>query len=261
MSSLLGQVTGGDWRQQVDNRKTGNIVEDLKDQLRLAKDNLAAKDGELEDVKRKYEVSKAAREELETRLEFVTADQATARLDVCARAEEVRVRTSDVVRLDQEVAVKERRLEEALNSGIEAEKKIFEMEMSVKSLEGRVELLDKENLGLREEVVRKGGLLEERVLEVEEVGRRLVVVSGEAGHWEEEARVGREREEVLERRLEEGGERLREVRAQLDILEREGAKQQEVVEEEKDIEAKKGAFASMRAKFEGARVVENVEVK
>ena len=262
VSSLLGQVGGGgDWRQQVDNRKAGNMVEELKDQLRTAKDNLAAKDADLEDVKRKYEVSKAAREELEVRLEAVTADQATARLDVCARVEEVRVRTSDVVRLDQEVAVKERRLEEALNSAIEAEKKIFEMEMSVKSLEGRVELLDNENFDLREEVVRKGGVLEERVLEVEEVGRRLVVVIGEAQHWEEEARVGREREEVLERRLEEGGERLREVRAQLDFLEGEGTKQQEVVVEEKDIEEKKGAFASMRAKFEGTRIVEKMEVK
>ena len=173
-----------DWRSRVEElkaerMKAGGRLEQLEEELKEIKGRLAAREEELEGVVRKLETAKATNDDLETKLTDMSTNQETTKEEIFLKVEEVRVRTSDVMRLDQVVTAKERRLEETSNALIEAEKKIFDFEISVKSLKSRLEQAEGDNERLRAEGASKTGLLEERSLKLEEAARREKVLRSE----------------------------------------------------------------------------------
>ena len=145
-----------DWRSMLQQKKEEQkMPNSSEEQLKEYKADLVKKDLELEEVNRKLTSAFAAKESLEVKLEDMKSQQESNKENLGVKEEEVRVRNSDITRLDLEVSAKEKILEEVSNAAIEAEKAIFGYELSVKSLEGKLLNLENENDRLREELSKK----------------------------------------------------------------------------------------------------------
>ena len=135
-----------DWKTLVHQKKEHKKVSaNLEEQLKESKAAFLKQELELDDMGRKLAGALAAKESLERKLEDMNTWHETNKENLGVKEEEVRLRKSDIVRLDLEVTAKEKMLEEASNAAIEAEKKLFGLELSVKSLGGKVVSLETEN--------------------------------------------------------------------------------------------------------------------
>ena len=165
-----------DWKTLVQQKKEQQRSSvNLEEQLKESKAAFLKQELELDDMGRKLAGALAAKESLERKLEDMNTWHETNKENLGVKEEEVRLRKSDIVRLDLEVTAKEKMLEEASNAAIEAEKKLFGLEMSVKSLEGKVVSLETENDRLRQGLSQKSAESESKCLEKEELLRKLVV--------------------------------------------------------------------------------------
>ena len=165
-----------DWRSMLQEKKEEQkMPNSSEEQLKECKADLVKKDLELEEVNRKLTSALASKESLEVKLEDMKSQQESNKENLGVKEEEVRVRNSDITRLDLEVSAKEKMLEEVSNAAIEAEKAIFGYELSVKSLEGKLLNLENENDRLREELSKKSADVEGTCLVNEELVRKLVV--------------------------------------------------------------------------------------
>merc|ERR1719370_1889584 len=196
------------------------------------------------------EASNAAKESLERKLEDMNTWHETNKENRGVKEEEVRLRKSDIVRLDLEVTAKEKMLEEASNAAIEAEKKLFGLEMSVKSLEGKVASLETENDRLREGLSQKSAESESKCLEKEELLRKLVVEEKRGRGLEEYlTKMGAELKNATQE-LEEAQTKKAELQLSFESLKEETCQAEKTKEIEEKKKADKENFESIRAKFD-----------
>merc|ERR1719494_241110 len=192
----------------------------------------------------------AAKESLERKLEDLNTWHETNKENLGVKEEEVRLRKSDIVRLDFEVTAKEKMLEEASDAAIEAEKKLFGLELSVKSFEGKVVSLETENDRLRQGMSQKSKESESKCLEKEELLRKLVVEEKRGRGLEEcltkmGAELKNATQELEEAQTKNAGLQLSFESLKVETRQAEGT---EEIEEKK--KAGKENFGNIRAKFE-----------
>ena len=96
-------------QQKKEEQKMPNSSEE---QLKECKADLVKKDLELEEVNRKLASALASKECLEVKLADMKLQQESNKENLGVKEEEVRVRNSDITRLDLEVSAKEKMLEE-----------------------------------------------------------------------------------------------------------------------------------------------------
>ena len=242
-----------DWRSMLHQRKEQEqqrmAVNSEVQQLKEAKSDLVMKEMELERTNRQLAGALAAKESLEVKLEDMNLRQKSNEENIGAKEEEVRVRNSDITRLDLEVSAKEKRLEEVSNAAIEAEKKIFGFEVSVKSLEGKVVSLENENDNLRDLLSKKRADFEGKCLLNEELARKIVVEERHAHAMEEKLARTAEELKTANQRVEEAEAKGLELKLTVDSLLLEAAKfkEEKKLESERD---RKTDFANARAKFD-----------
>jgi len=237
-----------DWRTMLHQKKEEQkMPNNSEEQLKDCKADLVKKDLELEEVNRKLTSALAAIETLEVKLEDMKLQHESNKESLGFREEEVRVRNSDITRLDLEVSAKEKMLEEVSNAAIEAEKTIFGYELSVKSLEGKLLHLENENDGLRKELSNKRADLEGQCLANEELVRKLVVEEKHAQAAEKELVRTAEELKTAKVKVEESEWKSFELQMKVDSRLAEDAK----VEEGTKFEAgRKEDFANAKAKFD-----------
>jgi len=237
-----------DWRTMLHQKKEEQkMPNNSEEQLKDCKADLVKKDLELEEVNRKLTSALAAKETLEVKLEDMKLQHESNKESLGFREEEVRVRNSDITRLDLEVSAKEKMLEEVSNAAIEAEKTIFGYELSVKSLEGKLLHLENENDGLRKELSNKRADLEGQCLANEELVRKLVVEEKHAQAAEKELVRTAEELKTAKVKVEETEWKSFELQMKVDSRLAEAAK----VEEGTKFEAeRKEDFANAKAKFD-----------
>jgi len=237
-----------DWRTMLHQKKEEQkMPNNSEEQLKDCKADLVKKDLELEEVNRKLTSALAAIETLEVKLEDMKLQHESNKESLGFREEEVRVRNSDITRLDLEVSAKEKMLEEVSNAAIEAEKTIFGYELSVKSLEGKLLHLENENDGLRKELSNKRADLEGQCLANEELVRKLVVEEKHAQAAEKELVRTAEELKTAKVKVEETEWKSFELQMKVDSRLAEAAK----VEEGTKFEAeRKEDFANSKAKFD-----------
>lgn len=220
----------------------------LEQQLRNVTNKLAVSERETENLERKLKATQAANEALESKVAELTISQDAIKEDILARNEEVRQRNSNVMRLDCELSEKEKRLEHAVNATIEAEKKIFDLEINVKSLNGKLSLMEEENSTLREESSFRTSALQTKSLEMEEASRKIVILEQKCEKLEEDFGVLTGKLEDRQRLLEDYKEETRVLRMEVKSLEKEArddSKEVEISSEQKS----KEDFAALRSKF------------
>ena len=235
-----------DARNKMDESK----VTGLEERLRIVSDKLAVIETEKESLERKLKSKEEANDVLESKLAEMLSSQDTLKCDLLARNEEVRQRNSNVVRLDIELGDKERKLEDATNAAIEAEKKIFDLEINVKSLDAKLSLLEEENTCLRKESMTKTAAVEIKSLEIEEVMRKLVVSEKNCDDLEEKCGDVTEKLEDSQREMDKHKEEIRVLRIEMENLNKEAnerEKEERVIRSE---QMKKDSFDAMRSKYE-----------
>ena len=222
----------------------------LEEQLKESKAAFLKQELELDDMGRKLAGALAAKESLERKLEDMNTWHETNKENLGVKEEEVRLRKSDIVRLDLEVTAKEKMLEEASNAAIEAEKKLFGLELSVKSLEGKVVSLETENDRLRQGLSQKSAESESRCLEKEELLRKLVVEEKRGRGLEEcLTKMGAELKNATQE-LEEAQTKNAELQLSFELLKVETCQAEETKENEEKKKADKENFGNIRAKFD-----------
>ena len=180
----------------------------------------------------------------------ILSSQETLKCDLLARNEEVRQRNSNVVRLDIELGDKERKLEDAVNAAIEAEKKIFDLEINVKSLDAKHSLLEEENSCLRKESMTKTAAMEIKCLEIEEVMRKLVVSDKNCDDLEEKCGNVTEKLEDSQREIEKHKDEIRILRLEIKNLNKEASEREKEERVIRSGQMKKDSFDAMRSKYE-----------
>ena len=240
-----------DWKTLVQQKKEQQKVSvNLEEQLTESKAAFLKQELELDDMGRKLAGALAAKESLERKLEDLNSWHETNKENLGVKEEEVRLRKSDIVRLDLEVTAKEKMLEEASNAAIEAEKKLFGLELSVKSLEGKVVSLETENDRLRQSLSQKSAESESKCLEKEELLRKLVVEEKRGRGLEEcltkmEAELKNATQELEEAQTKNAGLQL-----SFESLKVETRQTEETKEIEEKKKADKENFGNIRAKFD-----------
>merc|ERR1719462_281574 len=245
-----------DWKTLVHQKKEHQkVYVNLEEQLKESKAAFLNQELELDDMGRKLAGALAAKESLERKLEDMntwheTNNTTTSKENLGVKEEEVRLRKSDIVRLDLEVTAKEKMLEEASNAAIEAEKKLFGLELSVKSLEGKVVSLETENDRLRQGLSQKSAESESRCLEKEELLRKLVVEEKRGRGLEEcLTKMGAELKNATQE-LEEAQTKNAELQLSFELLKVETCQAEETKENEEKKKADKENFGNIRAKFD-----------
>ena len=240
-----------DWKTLVQQKKEQQKVSvNLEEQLTESKAAFLKQELELDDMGRKLAGALAAKESLERKLEDLNSWHESNKENLGVKEEEVRLRKSDIVRLDLEVTAKEKMLEEASNAAIEAEKKLFGLELSVKSLEGKVVSLETENDRLRQGLSQKSAESESRCLEKEELLRKLVVEEKRGRGLEEcLTKMGAELKNATQE-LEEAQTKNAELQLSFELLKVETCQAEETKENEEKKKADKENFGNIRAKFD-----------
>ena len=240
-----------DWKTLVQQKKEQQRSSaNLEEQLKESKAAFAKQELELDEMGRKLAGALAAKESLERKLEDMNTWHEANKANLGVKEEEVRLRKSDVVRLDLEVTAKEKMLEEASNAAIEAEKKLFGLELSVKSLEGKVVSLETENDRLRQGLSQKSAESESRCLEKEELLRKLVVEEKRGRGLEEcLTKMGAELKNATQE-LEEAQTKNAELQLSFELLKVETCQAEETKENEEKKKADKENFGNIRAKFD-----------
>jgi len=239
-----------DWRAMLQQKKEEQgMSNNSEKQLKECKADLVKKELELEEVNRKLASALAAKESLEVKLEDMKLCQESSKENLGAKEEEVRVRNSDITRLDLEMTAKEKMLEEVSNAAIEAEKTIFGYEVSVKSFEGKLANLENENDRLREELSKKRADFEGKCLVNEELVRKLVLEEKHAQATEEELVRTAEELRTVKQKLEEAESKSLDLQLKADSLLFEASKVEEWTKLEAERERKED-FANAKAKFD-----------
>jgi len=237
-----------DWRLMLQQKKEEQrMPNNSEEQLKKCKADLVKKELELEEMNRKLASALATKESLEVKLEDMKLSQESSKENLGAKDEEVRVRNSDITRLDLEVSAKEKKLEEVSNAAIEAEKTIFGYEVSVKCLEGKLVNLENENDKLREEMSKKRADFDSKCLANEELVRKLVVEEKHTQAREEELVRTAEELKTAKQKMEETESKSLKLQLELDSLLVEAAK---VEERSKSKDERKEDFANVKAKFD-----------
>ena len=250
-----------DWRSMLQQKKEEQgMSNNSEKQLNDCKADLAKKELEVEEVNRKLASALAAKESLEVKLEDMKLCQESSKENLGVKEEEVRVRNSDITRLDLEVTAKEKMLEEVSNAAIEAEKTIFGYEVSVKSFEGKLVNLEKENDRLRDELSKKRADFEGKCLVNEELVRKLVLEEKHAQATEEELVRTSEELKTAKQKLEEADSKGLELQLKVDSLLVETAKVEECTKLEAEKERKED-FANAKAKFDVKVKTHELEVQ
>ena len=239
-----------DWRSKLQQKEEEQkMPNNSEEQLKECKADLVKKDLELEEVNRKLTSALASKESLEVKLADMKSQQESNKENLGVKEEEVRVRNSDITRLDLEVSAKEKILEEVSNAAIEAEKAIFGYELSVKSLEGKLLNLENENDRLREELSKKRDDFEGKCLANEELVRRLVVEEKHAQAAEEELVRTAGELKTANLKVEETESKSLELKMKVDSLLADAIKVEEGAKFEAEKERKED-FANTKAKFD-----------
>lgn len=255
--------TRDDWRKKVDarNKMDESKVAGLEEQLKIVNDKLAVIETEKESIERKLKSKEEANDVLESQLADILSSQEILKCDLFARNEEVRQRNSNVVRLDIELGDKERKLEDAANAAIEAEKKIFDFEVNVKSLEAKLSLLEEENSCLRKESMTRTAAMEIKCLEIEEVMRKLVVSNNNCDDLEEKCGNVTEKLEDIQRENEKLKEEVRKLTKEIENLNKKAyelEKEEGIVRSGNTI---KDSFDVIRSKYEMSNKLSDEIVK
>jgi len=249
-----------DWRKKIEDKKQENKLAQIEDQLKAVKEELSAKVAETETLERKLKIAVSARDDMEDELTKIKEGYQVIKEDMHAKDEEVRVRSSDVTRLDNEIVEKQKRLEEVSNSAIETEKKIFDFEINLKNLKAKLELAENESDAYKEEARKKSALYDEKCMENEELGRKLVVIEGENTTREKDVEDLNIKVKGLQDELDKKETEARGLKTQLE-LERSDSKLLQVEKMEKNVEEmRKKDFSTIKSKFESIKS-ENKEAK